>query len=301
MDLKQIEYFVHVAELGSFTRAAALLAVAQSAISRQVRLLEVELEQTLLDRNGRGVTSTEAGKRLLMHGRGILQQVERTRQELKDVKGAPVGHVTIGVPPSVGRVLTMPLVDEFRSRFPKAALRVVEGLTAYIVEWLVTGRVDIGLIHNPVLSPLIEISPLIEEPLYLICRARGRGGRGRPDRPVPLREMARYPLIIPSRPHAIRMQIEMRMANAGLKMNVAWEIDGITAILDLVRAGRGYAVMPIHAITGSEDTLVARPIVRPKLASVLALATPTKRPLTPLTRGVVDVVRELAPTRLRPA
>ena len=79
MDLKQIEYCVRVAELGSFTRAAVVLNIAQPALSRQVRLLEVELRQNLLVRNGRGAIPTEAGKVLLEHGRGILHQVERAR------------------------------------------------------------------------------------------------------------------------------------------------------------------------------------------------------------------------------
>ena len=82
MDLKQIEYFVRAAELGSFTRASVVLDIAQPALSRQVRLLEVELRQNLLVRNGRGATPTEAGKLLLEHGRGILHQVERAREEL---------------------------------------------------------------------------------------------------------------------------------------------------------------------------------------------------------------------------
>src|SRR5687768_10888985 len=81
MDLKQLDYFVHVAELGSFTRAASVLRVAQPALSRQVRALEVELRQTVLERNGRGVTLTQAGTRLLGHARGILQQVQRARQD----------------------------------------------------------------------------------------------------------------------------------------------------------------------------------------------------------------------------
>ncbi|MDE1950493.1 MAG: LysR family transcriptional regulator, partial [Burkholderiales bacterium] len=93
MDLKQLDYFVHVAELGSFTRAATVLRVAQPALSRQVRALEVELRQPLFDRNGRGVTLTEAGKRLLAHGRGILQQVDRARQDLEDQRGAASGRL----------------------------------------------------------------------------------------------------------------------------------------------------------------------------------------------------------------
>src|SRR5512144_417804 len=106
MDLKQLEYFVNVVDLGGFSRAARLLDVAQPAISRQVRSLEVELRQTLLLRNGRGAVPTEAGKRLLAHARGILQQVERARREIDEVKGAPVGPVVVGFPPTLALALT---------------------------------------------------------------------------------------------------------------------------------------------------------------------------------------------------
>ena len=129
MEIKQLRYFVQVAELGGFTRAAIVLRVAQPALSRQVRALEVELRQPLFDRNGRGVTLTEAGKRLLAHGRGILQQVERARQDLDDQRGAVSGLLSVGLPPSVSRTLTAPLVEAFRERFAGATLTVVEGLS----------------------------------------------------------------------------------------------------------------------------------------------------------------------------
>ncbi len=168
MDLKQLAYFVQVAELGSFTRASAILNVAQPALSRQIRQLEVKLRQTLRNRNGRGVTLTEPGKRLLEHGRGILHQVDRAREDLEEMRGAPVGHAAIGVPPTVGRLLSAALVTEFGKHFPKATLGIVEGLSTYVGEWLSSGRIDVGLIYNPVPSPHIDSWPLVSEPLYLI-------------------------------------------------------------------------------------------------------------------------------------
>ncbi len=298
MDLRQLDYFVHVAELGSFTRAASLLGVAQPTLSQQVRLLEVELRQSLLYRTGRGVTPTDPGKRLLAHARGILDQVSRAREELEEVKGAPVGHVVIGLPPTVGRVLTTALVQAFAARFPRATLGVVEGLTVYLLEWLAIGRVDVSVLYSPVPSPLVETVPVMEAPLYLIGPAPARGRR-RTARPLPLSELPQYPLVVPARPHAIRMHVETRLANLGLKLNVAWEVDGIAAILDLVRAGHGRAVLPIHALAGREG-LEARPIVRPRLAAALALGISAQRPLTPLARATMALVRELAPPALGP-
>ena len=99
MDLKQLEYFVRVVELGSFTRAALALDIAQPALSRQVRTLEVELRQNLLVRNGRGVTPTEAGALLLEHGRGILHQVQRAQEELARVRGGLAGRVALACRP----------------------------------------------------------------------------------------------------------------------------------------------------------------------------------------------------------
>src|SRR5215213_7899044 len=174
MDLKQLEYFVRVAELGSFTRAGIALDVAQPALSRQVRLLEVELRQNLLTRNGRGAAPTEAGKLLLEHGRGILHQVERAREELGRVRGALAGRVAIGLPPSVAKVLAVPLIREFRQRMPEATLSISEGLSVAMQESLAQGRLDIALLYNAVASPDIEVTPLLEEDLFLVQRRSGK-------------------------------------------------------------------------------------------------------------------------------
>ena len=139
MDLKQLAYFVRVAELGSFTRAAVALKVAQPALSRQVRLLEVELRQNLLVRNGRGATPTEAGQVLLAHGRGILHQVERAREELDRVRGSLAGRVAVGLPPSIARVLTVPLTRAFRERMPQAQLSISENLSTAMQDQLLHG------------------------------------------------------------------------------------------------------------------------------------------------------------------
>ena len=153
MDLRQLEYFVRVAELGSFTRAAVALGVAQPALSRQVRLLEVELRQNLLVRNGRGALPTEAGKLLLEHGRGILHQVERAREELGRIRGALAGRVAIGLPPSVAKVLAVPLIRECRKRMPEATLSISESLSLGMQESLVSGRLDIALLYNAAPAP----------------------------------------------------------------------------------------------------------------------------------------------------
>ena len=126
MNLKQLEYFVRVAELGSFSKAALLLNIAQPALSRQVRLLETDLRVALLLRNGRGVVLTELGQRLFDSSVGILQLVARVREDIDTSRDEPAGRIVVGLPPSMGRLLTLPLVEAFRRRLPKARLAIVE-------------------------------------------------------------------------------------------------------------------------------------------------------------------------------
>ncbi|MEI8324895.1 MAG: LysR family transcriptional regulator, partial [Betaproteobacteria bacterium] len=168
MNLKQLEYFVRVAELGSFSKAALILNIAQPALSRQVRLLETDLHVTLLTRNGRGVVLTEMGQRLFDHSVGILQLVAHVTEEIEGARNVPCGRIVVGLPPSMGRRLTLPLVQSFRRSFPKARLAIVEGLSTHLTEWIASGRVDLGLIHNPEPNPAIEVTPVLDEPLGLV-------------------------------------------------------------------------------------------------------------------------------------
>ncbi|ODU08858.1 MAG: LysR family transcriptional regulator [Rubrivivax sp. SCN 71-131] len=296
MDLKQLETFVHVAEMGSFTRAAAYLQLAQPALSRQVRALEVEMRQTLLQRNGRGVTLTEGGKRLLAHARGILQQVQRARDDLEDQRGAATGRLAIALPPSVSRTLTGPLVRAFRAELPRASLCIVEGLSAYALEWLVIGRVDAAVVYNVAPSPAIELQPLLDEPLYLVSACTA--GAERIGAALSLSELAEQALVIPSRPHSMRMLLEAALAAEGRRARVALEIESVPAILDLVQQGGCHALLTENAIRGSgqPEAFALRPLA-PPLVATLWLATSAQRPRGPLLERGAEIVQAL----LRPS
>jgi len=303
MDLKQLEYFVRVAELGSFTRAAIALDIAQPALSRQVRLLEVELHQTLLTRNGRGAVPTEAGKLLLAHGRGILHQVDRAREELGRVRGSLAGRVAVGLPTSLARVLTVPLTRAFRRQMPDATISISEGLSVAMQESLVNGRLDIAVLYNAQPTAEVEIAPLLEEDLMLIqLRPPGLPQDPAPG-PISLREVSQLPLVIPSRPNAIRMHIEAAMANIGCRPHIALEIDGVSAILDLVADGAGCAVLSRNAVVSSVRPLAftVRTVVDPVLRTKVSLATSSLRPATLTQQATLALLRETVELMMRPA
>lgn len=297
MDLKQLEYFIRVAELGSFTRAAIELDVAQPALSRQVRQLEVELRQTLLVRNGRGAVPTEAGKLLLEHGRGILHQVERAREDLGRLRGGLAGRVALGMPNSVARVLAVPLSRAFRDALPEARLSISEGLSGALQEGLASGRLDIVMLYNAQPARDLDLSPLLEEPLVLV-RARPPGlPEDPPPGPIPLAEVAALPLVIPTRPNAIRMHVEAEMADIGCRPNVALEIDGVSAILELVLDGAGCAILTRNALrhTPRPSAYVTQQIGAPPLKIRLSLATSLQRPATPVQKAALELIRRTAP------
>lgn len=299
MNLTQLRYFVRVAEMGSFSKAAIELDVAQPALSRQVRLLETDLRVTLLQRTGRGVLLTEAGKRLYDHAVSILQLVAHAREDISANRDEATGRIVVGLPPSMGRMLTLPLVDAFKQHLPKARLAIVEGLSAHIVEWISTGRVDLGLIHNPDANPAIETLHVLDEPLCLVSAAKGPA---RKTAPLPFGELARLPLVLPEPSHAIRKLLETQAALAGLKLNIAYEVSSVSAILELVRSGHGHAVLAPSAIaaSGQASAFRMRPLAESVLSSTLCMAVSAHKPATPLVKQAMRLLRELVLGRVAP-
>ncbi|HDS1789260.1 LysR family transcriptional regulator [Pseudomonas alloputida] len=288
MDLKQLECFVRVAEFGGFTKASATLNLSQSVVSRQVRQLEVELQQHLLQRNGRGVTLTPAGARLFEHGQGILRQLQVAREDLQEQRDSPNGKVVIGLPPSIARRHTVGIVTEFQRLFPGCALGIKEGLSHSMREWLLLGRLDFALLYNPAQNSQLSFEPVQSEPLWLVSSA---------NMPLPaeveLSTLGDYPLIIPSQPHSLRRLIESEAARYQVELNVRLEIDGIFSLLDLVAIGAGHAVLSQVALEGPyvPPGLHSAPIVNPTINTHLFVATANQRPLTRLAALTLGMVR----------
>ncbi|MHC9086886.1 LysR family transcriptional regulator [Luteimonas sp. RIT-PG2_3] len=299
MDLRQIEYFVRVAELGSFTRASVALGIAQPALSRQVRLLEVELQQPLLLRNGRGVTMTEAGKVMLEQGRGVMHQVARLRDELGRIRGGFAGGVSLGLPPSLSKLLTVPLVRAATRTLPGVRLSVSEGLTTAMQDALISGQLDLALLYNMPSHPDIDSEFVLDEPLFLVSR----NVAGVAPRAVPLSELATFALVIPRRPNAFRVLVEDALAKLGLPPRIAMEADGVDAILGLVADGVGSAVLGAAAVATAvvPGRYTVNPIGAPGLSTRIHLATSSQRPTTQAQRALMTLIRATLPGALDPS
>jgi LysR family nitrogen assimilation transcriptional regulator len=298
VDIKQLTYFVRVAEMGSFTRASIVLDIAQPALSRQVRLLEVELRQNLLVRNGRGITLTEAGKVLLEHSRGVLHQMERLREELSRVRGSLAGRVAVGLPPTLSRMLAVPLTRAFKAQMPDATLSIVDGLSKTMQESLLTGQLDIALVYNALPTPGIDLRPLLQDELLLV---QGGATDAPLNEPVDLADIARYPLIIPARPNALRMHVETALLNISAQPRIAMEVNSVATILDLVADGMGSAILSRHAVltAAQPERFTLRRIVNPGLFPLLSMATGADRPATSTQQATLDILERVVREALR--
>jgi LysR family transcriptional regulator, nitrogen assimilation regulatory protein len=291
MDFKQLGYFLSVAEYGSFSKAAVVLGVAQPVLSRQIRALEEEVGIELLYRNGRGIVLTEAGRVMQTHAKDITRTVALATSEVTALKSEPTGKLVLGVPPTVGSVLTVPLVQQFRAEMPKVSLKVIEGLSGHVLEWLSTGRIDVAVLYNAPKTSTLLTEPLIEEDLFLIGPARGKN---QPEgREVTASALADLPLTLPGHPHGLRELVESALAKAGITPNVVWEIDAHTSMLQLAEDGVAYTILPyaaVHPYTVSGRLRVWE-IVEPRISRQLVLATSTQRPVTQTTRALARLVR----------
>jgi len=297
MDLKQIEAFVRVAELGSFTKAALAMQVAQPLLSRHIRQLEVELHQSLLIRNGRGVTPTESGLLMLEHARGILYQVALAKEELSGTSGALAGPISIGLPPSLSRLITVPLTLAFKTALPQAKLSLTEGFSALMYESLRAGRIDMAVLYNPAPSQDLEMTQLHEDALILIGSSKGIGQKSQIllKSNLMLKDLCELPLILPSKPNAFRLLIEVEMQKLNARPHIALEIDGINAILELVKEGLGFAVLPTYTLNQfpNPEVFTTHSIQRPQLLSQLMLVWSSKRPSTGTQRVALALTQKV--------
>jgi LysR family nitrogen assimilation transcriptional regulator len=297
MDFKQLEYFVLVAQQGSFSRAAAMLGLGQPFLSRQIRQLEIELSKHLFHRNGRGTQLTDEGERFLLFAEDTLQNLEAAKQALSHTEAELTGRVVVGLPPSLGRVLTIPLVQAFSERFPKSKVTIAEALSRSLHERLVAEKIDMALMYDPVMSPLARVEPIVAEPLYLIVRRTDEPSNV----PVPFSQLVRYPLIFPCEPHPVRGLVVAEAERQGMTLDIRYDIDSVEAIMAMVDKGWGATVAPRNLVRAGMQAqgLLVTPLIDPVVTGEVALVTSTRRPANLLVSKATDVLREVAIAVLR--
>ena len=291
-DLKQLQLFTAVAEFGSFSRAAVALSISQPVLSRQIKALEDKVGVALLYRNGRGIVLTEAGKILQSYAVALLEQAARAETELAALRSNPRGTIVLGMPPSVGVVLTAPLVQNFRAQFPQVSLRVIEGFSGHLLEWLVMGKIDVAVLYNAPRMNNLLAEPILRDELFLLGAKNDPHNLG--PGPVDAAVMSRLPMILPARPHGLRVVLDHILGSAGIEPNIEVEVDAMPSTLRLVEAGIGYTILSYSSCHNlvAEGRINYWRIRNPPIERELLLATSSQRPTTTVIRALTTLIRD---------
>ncbi len=295
MDLRQLNTFLQVADLGSLSRAADRLRIAQPALSRQIRLLEEELAVPLFTRHGRGMVLTEAGERLRARAAGILRQVEETRTDLMQEAGAVRGRVVFGMPPTVGAILATRLIERFLAQYPQVTLRVVQAFSGYLLDWLYSGELDIAVVYGGDPAASVRFSPLLLENLHYVSAPDSSplGSGLTPHHAIGFAAVAAGRLILPGPQHGLRLLVEAEARRSGQALAVAVEADDLQILKELAMRGIGATILPLAAVHEEVKVgrLAAAPIIDPHLSRKLVVAEPLGRQASNAVRRFGEVLR----------
>ncbi|MBY5377279.1 LysR family transcriptional regulator [Rhizobium leguminosarum] len=290
MNSQQLEYFCKVVEHGSLSRAALALSINQSALSRHMRNLEEELGLSLFYRNGRGVTLTSHGKRLLERASRALEEIELAKQEAANARASGLESVVIGMTPSVGRLLVRPLALELINTHPNMKLRFVEGFSGDLIEWLERGRLDMAVMYQASGVSAVRSEKLITERLSLVSSADSP--------PLPketaTEQLSSIPLILPSAPYGLRRLVNLAAINQHVRLQIKIEVDSFESMLNLVKAGLGSTILPESAIDPElkRGELQTSLLIKEPVTWTIGLATPTNRPLVQGLSGIAAAIRK---------
>lgn len=295
MDLRKIENLIHIADQGSFSKAASVLGIAQSALGRQVRKLEDECGCALLYRNGRGVSLTPDGEKLLDRLRPLLRQMDHVVTEFHNDQKSPSGQVMLGLTPTLCHMVGMRLVAEVWKRHPRIQLNIITGYSGYVHEWLTNARVDIAVLHDARRSQHIAVAPLAELDLALVSPPQSLSPAARAMRSIEFAQLRDLPLVLPTRNHGLRRTLEHAAAQADIALRVMLEMDALELMKEIVVEGLAHTVLGLPAVIGevASGRLIARKIVNPGLSTRLMMATATSRPLTQAVKIVQEILREV--------
>lgn len=295
MTLVQLANFIRIAELRNLSKAAAVLRIAQPALSRQVRLLEAELGAALLLRHPWGVEPTEAGEAFLTHAREVLRAVERAKDAVEGLAAEPSGRVAVGVPATLASCILPPLALRLRTRFPRLRPQFVDDFSTGLHTRIHAGELDLAVLYEERgMGPLATV-PLLREPLMLIH--------------APLSGVATAaqalqlgPIVLSARPSRLREIVDDVLSEQDIDASLIVEFDSLPAIIGMVARGVGCTLLPFSTVQAevARGELTASSLAGSDRSRTLVLARPLTRlpsaAIVATSNEIKAIVSELAPS-----
>lgn len=293
MDLRQLRHFLVVADMGSLTRAADQLGLAQPALSRDIRSLEDDLAARLFHRTGRGVTLTEAGAQFLDEVRPHLVALEQARQTIRLQGATPPRLIRMGWTGTISAPLGADIVGRFKAELPEVELETIGGSSAQILELLDSGGIDLGIVNSEQLAKGSQSEHLMRCDLFHISRSQGSSAASAMD-PIPFRQAAASPLLLFGRQHALRRAIDNAARHHGLELKVHAQIDEFQAMRRMIVEGDAATILPLTLVGSwaTDPSLIKRHVVEPTIALYYRIVFP-RAEVSPAVSGLARLVHRV--------
>ncbi|MDF3839106.1 LysR substrate-binding domain-containing protein [Cupriavidus basilensis] len=298
IDVRGLRCFLAVVSAGSISRAAENMHLAQPALSLQIKHIEQELGVALFMRSHKGVVPTAAGLRFESHARDILKRLDVACEDVRDLVTDPSGRVAIGLPQSMAKILTVPLVREAIRRWPKVRLQVVELSTGYIPDHLLSGRIDIGLTFRADAGSGLLFEHVVDEDLVLLAPPGQFADARKPGagltKTVRLKDLHRFPMILPAGEHGLRTLIDGYLRAHQVELPVLAEVNAIPQLINLAAAGVGCTILSYASVCAElhDGLLSAARITHPGMSRPVYLCRSATMPPSIAVSAVLDLLME---------
>lgn len=298
MDLRQLRYFKVLAAHQHFGRAAAVLHIAQPALSRQIQLLEAELGVRLVERHSRGASLTREGVLLLERATYLLRYTDQIKVDIMDLQEMPRGPVALGLPPALASVIVLPLARTLQERYPAVHLRVTERFSPALCDGLEQGSIDVAVLSGPIAAtPVIHAEPLLTEQICVIGRADD------PHLPVgsiAVGRLAGVAMILTGLQNSgVRLALERATAKANIDLDGHVEVESATVAAQLVLAGLGWTIHFASAVRHEIAAGALRAVPIEGIVIERYLAHAAMRPPSSATVSVTTLICEIAQALVR--
>jgi len=289
LEIRQMQYFLCLAEEKNVTRAARQLNIVQPALSMQIAKLEAELGQKLFDRSVQGMTLTSAGEALLRLTAPIVRDAEHARQEMAQLGGRISGRVSVGLITSVAQSIMARSSATVASRYPEITLSACEGYTETLVDWVNTGQLDFALINVPRRRTPLAAHHVMDEEMVLAC---GKKGSIQPPAKLRFDRIADFDLVLPSKRHGLRLILDEHAAAVGIDLRPRLELDTLPALCDVIATTNFATVLPTIALRQSlaAGTIRAHRFDEQKIVRSIAWVHHPRRAVSVAAKAVLDII-----------
>ncbi|MES2257131.1 MAG: LysR substrate-binding domain-containing protein [Pseudomonadota bacterium] len=288
METQKLKYFIAIYDSCSITKAAAQCGIAQPALSQQLAVLEAQFKVKLFERSPQGVVPTPAGTLLYRRAHSLLWQLGELGMDLRQQSMHRVERVSVGLPSTLAAAYGLPLIKSVREKDSGIALQIVESRGDSLSELVESSKLSAAIVFTRGTQANLHFTFLRSEKLYFISPSAWHLPPA-----VSIQDIAPLPMILTSRPHTIRVQVDALFARAGLEPMLVAEGDSISVLRDTVMDGVAASILPLGMFGQADEKRIGVSGLDTDLSRALFLCSRAGKPMTTAEKLVTDCLAQL--------